>query len=138
MGPKIFSFRKDETLYTIRLLPVGGYVRMAGDGLEEPPVQPGMNVKIKLNNQDEITHIILDDQHKFQQIEAIEVKKCDFKDDLYIEGITSYDDERHHFTIAKKAFLSKMEALFKLLQEIDSLHIRNHCQSFNIICRSVI
>ena len=28
MGPKIFSFRKDETLYTIRLLPVGGYVRM--------------------------------------------------------------------------------------------------------------
>ena len=50
MGPKIFSFRKDETLYTIRLLPVGGYVRMAGDGLEEPPVQPGMNVKIKLNN----------------------------------------------------------------------------------------
>ena len=35
-------------------------------GLEEPPVQPGMNVKIKLNNQDEITHIILDDQHKFQ------------------------------------------------------------------------
>ena len=30
MGPKIFSFRKDETLYTIRILPVGGYVRMAG------------------------------------------------------------------------------------------------------------
>ena len=79
MGPKIFSFRKDETLYTIRLLPVGGYVRMAGDGLEEPPVQPGMNVKIKLNNQDEITHIILDDQHKFQQIEAIEVKNVILK-----------------------------------------------------------
>jgi hypothetical protein len=39
MGPKIFSFRKDETLYTIRILPVGGYVRMAGDGLEEPPVE---------------------------------------------------------------------------------------------------
>ena len=34
MGPKIFSFRKNETLYTIRLLPVGGYVRMAGDGLK--------------------------------------------------------------------------------------------------------
>src|SRR5699024_11538902 len=70
MGPKIFSLRKNETLYTIRLLPVGGYVRMAGDGLEEPPVQPGMHVKIKLNDKDEITHIILDDQHKFQQIEA--------------------------------------------------------------------
>lgn len=47
---------------------------MAGDGLEEPPVEPGMNVKIKLNEENEITHIILDDRHKFQQIEAIEVK----------------------------------------------------------------
>ena len=55
-------------------MPVGGYVRMAGDGLEEPPVEPGMNVKIKLNEENEITHIILDDHHKFQQIEAIEVK----------------------------------------------------------------
>lgn len=114
MGPKIFSFRKDETLYTIRLLPVGGYVRMAGDGLEEPPVQPGMNVKIKLNDNDEITHIILDDQHKFQQIEAIEVKKCDFKDDLYIEGITSYDDERHHYPIAKKAYFVENGSLIQI------------------------
>lgn len=114
MGPKIFSFRKDETLYTIRLLPVGGYVRMAGDGLEEPPVEPGMNVKIKLNEQDEITHIILDDQHKFQKIEAIEVKKCDFKDDLYIEGITSYDMERHHFNIAKKAYFVENGSLIQI------------------------
>ena len=114
MGPKIFSFRKDETLYTIRLLPVGGYVRMAGDGLEEPPVQPGMNVKIKLNDKDEITHIILDDQHKFQQIEAIEVKKCDFKDDLYLEGITSYDEERHHYSIAKKAYFVENGSLIQI------------------------
>ncbi|KTW09186.1 RIP metalloprotease RseP [Staphylococcus warneri] len=114
MGPKIFSFRKDETLYTIRILPVGGYVRMAGDGLEEPPVEPGMNVKIKLNDKDQITHIILDDQHKFQQIEAIEVKKCDFKEDLYIEGITSYDEERHHFNIAEKAYFVENGSLIQI------------------------
>ncbi len=46
-GQKFLVLEKNETLYTIRLLPVGGYVRMAGDGLEEPPVEPGMNVKIK-------------------------------------------------------------------------------------------
>ncbi|MGV3096579.1 MULTISPECIES: RIP metalloprotease RseP [Staphylococcus] len=114
MGPKIFSFRKNETLYTIRLLPVGGYVRMAGDGLEEPPVEPGMNVKVKLNDKDEITHIILDDQHKFQKIEAIEVKKCDFKEDLYIEGITSYDNERHHFNIAEKAYFVENGSLIQI------------------------
>ena len=32
MGPKIFSFRKNETLYTIRLLPVGGMSVWQGAG----------------------------------------------------------------------------------------------------------
>ena len=73
MGPKIFSFRKDETLYTIRLLPVGGYVRMAGDGLEEPPIQPGMNVKIKLNEQDEITHMININSKKLKRLKLNDV-----------------------------------------------------------------
>lgn len=114
MGPKIFSFRKNETLYTIRLLPVGGYVRMAGDGLEEPPVQPGMHVKIKLNDKEEITHIILDDQHKFQQIEAMEVKQCDFKDGLFIEGVTAYDDERHRFPIAEKSYFVENGSLIQI------------------------
>ena len=30
MGPKIYHYEGDETTYTIRLLPIGGYVRMAG------------------------------------------------------------------------------------------------------------
>ena len=29
-GPKIVAITKGETLYTLRLLPLGGYVRMAG------------------------------------------------------------------------------------------------------------
>lgn len=29
-GPKLFSFRKGETLYSLRLLPLGGYNKMAG------------------------------------------------------------------------------------------------------------
>ncbi len=114
MGPKIFSFRKDETLYTIRLLPVGGYVRMAGDGLEEAPVQPGMHVKIKVNDQNEVTHIILDDQHKFQKIEAIEVKKIDLQEQLYIEGVAADDQERHHYSIAKKAYFVQNGSLIQI------------------------
>ncbi|MCS4486279.1 RIP metalloprotease RseP [Staphylococcus americanisciuri] len=114
MGPKIFSFRKNETLYTIRLLPVGGYVRMAGDGLEEAPVKPGMHIRIKLNEQDEITHVILDDQHKFQQIEALEVKKVDLEEEMFIEGIAAYDDARHRYTIAQKAFFVENGSLIQI------------------------
>ena len=38
MGPKIYSFQKGETLYSIRLLPLGGYVAMEGeDGDSKDP-----------------------------------------------------------------------------------------------------
>ncbi|MDD4027485.1 MAG: RIP metalloprotease RseP [Bacilli bacterium] len=37
MGPKLFSFNRknDETLYSVRLFPIGGYVRMAGEDDDE-------------------------------------------------------------------------------------------------------
>ena len=37
MGPKLFSFNRknDETTYSLRLFPIGGYVQMAGEEIEE-------------------------------------------------------------------------------------------------------
>ncbi len=35
MGPKLFSFGKGETKYSLRLLPLGGYVKLEGEGAEE-------------------------------------------------------------------------------------------------------
>ncbi len=32
MGPKIFSFQKGETVYSLRLIPMGGYCKMEGEG----------------------------------------------------------------------------------------------------------
>ncbi|MDO4542768.1 MAG: RIP metalloprotease RseP [Bacillota bacterium] len=38
MGPKLFSFKKGETQYSLRLLPIGGYCKMPGeDGESEHP-----------------------------------------------------------------------------------------------------
>ena len=34
MGPAIFKFRKGETKYSLRLLPIGGYVSMEGEDEE--------------------------------------------------------------------------------------------------------
>ncbi|NLB78974.1 MAG: RIP metalloprotease RseP [Clostridiaceae bacterium] len=31
MGPKLFSFTKGETIYSLRLIPMGGYVKMEGE-----------------------------------------------------------------------------------------------------------
>ncbi len=37
MGPKLYSFKRknDETAYSIRLLPIGGFVSMAGEDMED-------------------------------------------------------------------------------------------------------
>ena len=37
MGPKLFSYKQTETLYTIRMMTVGGYVIMVGCGVEDTP-----------------------------------------------------------------------------------------------------
>jgi regulator of sigma E protease len=40
-GPKLLSFKKGETVYSIRAIPFGGYVRLAGeDGSEAPAGVP--------------------------------------------------------------------------------------------------
>ena len=43
--------------------------------------------------------------------------KCDFKDDLFIEGITAYDNERHHFKIARKSFFVENGSLIEAAHE---------------------
>src|SRR5690625_6036022 len=49
-GPKILSFYKNETHYTIRLLPIGGYVRVAGEDPEIIELRPGHHVGLEFNS----------------------------------------------------------------------------------------
>ena len=45
MGPKLFGCRRDETEYTLRLLPIGGFVKLAGmdDEDKDAPVPDEIN-----------------------------------------------------------------------------------------------
>ncbi len=51
MGTKDFcaSWKKMAPLYTIRLLPIGGYVRMVGMGEDMTEITPGMPLSVELN-----------------------------------------------------------------------------------------
>ena len=40
MGPKLFSKKKGETDYQIRALPIGGYVAMAGEEVDDDKTVP--------------------------------------------------------------------------------------------------
>jgi len=50
MGPKAFSSQRGETLYSVRILPIGGYVKMTGEsGIEEEDVLTANDPK-RFNN----------------------------------------------------------------------------------------
>lgn len=57
MGPKLFNYRTTDTTYTIRLLPVGGYVRMAGAEDDEDELKPGTPVSLYVGDNDQVTRI---------------------------------------------------------------------------------
>ncbi|MBO8162492.1 MAG: RIP metalloprotease RseP [Brevibacillus sp.] len=60
MGPKIFRFKRGETEYTIRALPIGGLVRMAGEDPEMDLLKTRMEIAIEQDAMGRITRIILD------------------------------------------------------------------------------
>ncbi|MEO4053487.1 RIP metalloprotease RseP [Solibacillus sp. CAU 1738] len=90
MGPKIFGMTKGDTLYTLRLLPIGGYVRMAGDDLDTVELQPGYRVGLIMNEDNVVEKIILNQNSQHPNILFMEVERADLEHDLWIEG---YDED---------------------------------------------
>lgn len=58
-GPKLFAKRVGETLYSIRILPLGGYVRMAGEDPELIEIKAGTTVVATQNDKGRIQHLYL-------------------------------------------------------------------------------
>lgn len=92
-GPKIFAYKKNETLYTIRLLPIGGYVRMAGEDPEQIELRPGLRVGLELDEQEVVKKIILNRKEKYPNIRVMEIEKADLDHQLIIQGYEEYDEE---------------------------------------------
>lgn len=93
MGPKLFQVHRSQTTYTIRWLPLGGYVRLAGSD-DESTIDPGTNVVVQL-----------DHDHKVKRIDAsesdipisglpVQVIKADLVDALSITGYENGDEQK--------------------------------------------
>src|SRR5690606_10292178 len=92
-GPKVFSYQKGETLYTIRLLPIGGYVRMAGEDPEMVELKAGYRVGLKFDENNQVCKIILNNKEKYPDIRVIEVEEADLERELMIKGYEDGDEE---------------------------------------------
>ncbi|MEY8347354.1 RIP metalloprotease RseP [Bacillus cereus] len=102
-GPKIFSFEKNETVYTVRLLPLGGYVRMAGEDAETVELKPGKKVGLVLNEKEEVIKLVLDGREKYPNIRVIEVEQADLEHNLTISGYEEYEEELQTFRVNETA-----------------------------------
>lgn len=112
MGPKLFHHRKNETTYTIRMLPIGGYVRMAGEGEEEVELVLGMPVSLVLDENGVVVKINPNKKVQLPNSIPVEVIKHDLVDDLYITGFENGDDSlEKRFTVAHDATIIEEDGL---------------------------
>lgn len=106
MGPKLFATHKNGTTYTIRILPLGGYVRMAGLEDDEDSLQKGMPVNLILDENQVVTKI--NTSHKVSLLNGlpVEVTDWDLIDDLTLSGYENGDeDQLRHFKVKPDAMI---------------------------------
>ena len=94
MGPKIFAhIGKDGTAYTIRLLPLGGYVRMAGWGEDTTEIKTGTPVSLTLADDGKVKRINLSGKKVDQTALPMQVTQYDFEDKLFITGLVLEEEK---------------------------------------------
>ena len=102
MGPKIFAhIGKDGTAYTIRTLPLGGYVRMAGWGEDKTEIKTGSPVSLTLNEEGVVTRINLSEKVLDNNSLPMNVTSFDFEEKLDITGLVL--DETRTFKVDRDA-----------------------------------
>lgn len=93
MGPKLIAHMgKDGTTYTLRLLPIGGYVRMAGLEDEETELSPGMPLSVELTPTNEVQRINVSKKIQLPNSIPMELISADLVDDLVIKGYVNGDE----------------------------------------------
>lgn len=95
MGPKLIAHMgKDGTTYTLRLLPIGGYVRMAGLEDEETELSPGMPLSVELTPNNEVQRINVSKKIQLPNSVPMELISADLVDDLVIKGYVNGDESQ--------------------------------------------
>ncbi|TVP84225.1 MAG: RIP metalloprotease RseP [Alkalicoccus sp.] len=102
-GPKLFSFVRNETTYTIRLLPLGGFVRMAGEDPELVQIKPGYEIGLLFTEEGKVSRLIINNKSKHPDCKVIQVEKIDMEKDLFIQGYTEDTEELVTYKLDRRA-----------------------------------
>ena len=103
MGPKIFQVRKGETVYTLRLLPIGGYVRMAGHDEDEQEIKPGMMITIELDKENVVQKLNFDEQLIIENSVPFQIEEADLHRTMTLSGYFVNSEEKVNLMVSKQA-----------------------------------
>lgn len=96
MGPKIFShIGQDGTAYTIRILPVGGYVRMAGWGDDKTDIKTGTPASLSLDSDGLVKRINLSQRQIDANSLPMTVLSYDLEDEMEIRGLVLEQEQTY-------------------------------------------
>lgn len=111
MGPVLYQFRKGETVYSIRAIPIGGFVSMAGEEVESDILKgyPKCQLVFKDN---QVVRVIVDEKKFSASERTYSIIKNDLigtkeqlVDELYID-VKDEDGAEYHFTVARDAMVA--------------------------------
>ena len=102
-GPKLFSFKKGETEYSLRLFPIGGYVMLAGEIPQDTYFKIGEPIAVRVDEKQQVTLIgEIEDVRNASLIGKLHA--IDTLRDFTVSIAT--DDQIHAFAFSKDAFLA--------------------------------
>ncbi|MGF7048780.1 regulator of sigma E protease [Paenibacillus sp. DS2015] len=101
-GPKLFSYKRNETQFTLRLLPFGGYARMAGEDPELVEINPGQTIAIRIVN-GEAKKIYLDQLDNRKNVIRGEVESIDLDQALTLQ--LNVDGDHQSYKVHPQAMM---------------------------------
>jgi len=111
MGPVVWQKRKGETMYSIRAIPIGGFVSMAGEEVESNLLTNVNEIRIQTEG-DFITKIVIDlDDARYEGLPRVSILKYDLigtkkalKNELFLE-YRDDDGKTESMSIARDAMV---------------------------------
>ncbi|MFD1774410.1 RIP metalloprotease RseP [Paenibacillus rhizophilus] len=104
-GPKLFSYKRNETQFTLRLLPFGGYARMAGEDPEVIEIAAGQTIAVRLGSGNVVKNIYLDQLDTRRNVIRGEAQHADLENDLQIK--LDVDREVTTYSVHPQAMIVK-------------------------------
>lgn len=102
MGPRLWSKKVGETVYSIRAIPFGGFVSMAGEEIESDIIKLNQKIRLGFDDAGNVNRIIINVENpEYQDFIEVTVEQVDLKgmndSSLYINEYTVNRDAFYVF-----------------------------------------